>query len=163
MGVSESRLSRLTIALKTWIVPRRYSLERWSYTLQRISGVVITLYFIAHVVETGYIVGGPDVWYLRPDAYEYARRIWSETLEFLMNPLFDAGLAIIGFMVAFHTINGIRLFLAHFGWGLGKPSRPDPLHRPKSMSNFQRTLFWVSIAFAVFALLYTLNALFEVL
>lgn len=163
MGVNESKLSRLAAALRTWLIPKRYSLERWSYTLQRISGVVITLYFIAHVAETGYIVGGPDVWSLRPDAYEYAERVWSETLEFLLNPLFDAGLAVIGFMVAFHTINGVRLFLTHFGWGLGRPSRPEPLHRPKSMSSFQRALFWISIAFAVFALLYTLNALFEVL
>ena len=159
----ESFSSRLTTALRTWLVPSRYGLERWSYTLQRISGVVVTLYFILHIIETGNVVGGPDVWTVRPDAYAYAERVWSETIEFLSNPLFDAGLAVIGFMVAFHTINGIRLFLAHMGYGLGKPSRPEPHERPKSMSTTQRLLFWLSIAFAVFALLYTVDAFFGVL
>jgi len=159
----ESLLTRLTTALKTWLIPSRYSVERWSYTLQRISGVAVTLYFVMHIIETGNVVGGADVWTLRPDAYEYARRVWQETIEFLSNPLFDAGLAVIGFMVAFHTINGVRLFLTHFGYGLGKPSRPEPHEKPKSMSGFQRLLFWASIAFAVFALIYTIDAFFKVL
>ena len=159
----ETFLTRVVTALKTWLIPSRYSIERWSYTLQRLSGVVVTLYFILHIVETGNVIGGPGVWTIRPDAYEYASRVWRETIEFLSNPLFDAGLAVIGFMVAFHTINGIRLFLAHFGYSLGKPSRPEPHEKPKSMSNTQRVIFWISIAFAVFALVYTIDAFFGVL
>jgi len=162
--VSEEKfVSRLAVALKTWLLPFRYGLERWSYTLQRISGVVVTIYFVLHIVETGNVVGGPEVWSVRPDAYMYAKRVWTDTIEFLANPLFDAGLVVIGFMVAFHTINGIRLFLAHMGYGLGRPSRPEPHEKPKSMSTAQRILFWASIVFAVFALVYTLDAFFEVL
>ncbi len=163
MAGRRNGLAVLVEALRTWLIPYRYGLERWSYTLQRISGVVITLYFVAHIVETGYVVGGPSVWTIRPDAQQYAERVWTETIKFLSNPLFDAGLAIIGFFVAFHTINGIRLFLAHFGWGLGRPTRPEPMHRPQSMSPIQRALFWASIAFAVFALVYTIDAFFGVL
>lgn len=156
-------MGSLLLALKTWLIPFRYGLERWSYTLQRITGVVVTLYFVAHVAETGFVVGGPSVWSVRPDSLQYAEQVWTNTIEFLANPLFDAGLVIIGGMVAFHTINGIRLFLTHMGWSLGKPGRPEFPYRPASMTLLQRILFWVSIAFAVFAILYTIDAFFGVL
>ncbi len=118
---------------------------------------------MAHVIETGNVVGGPEVWTIRPDALEYAERVWTRTIEFLSNPLFDLGLVIIGGMVAFHAINGIRLFLAHMGWGLGRPGRPEYPYKPASMSPLQRAIFWISIAFAVFAIIYTLDAFFKVL
>lgn len=159
----ENFRSKVVTALRTWLIPSRYGVERWSYTLQRVSGVVVMLYFVMHIIETGNVIGGPEVWSIRPDAYAYANKVWSETIEFLSNPLFDAGLVVIGFMVAFHTINGIRLFLTHFGYGLGKPARPEPHEKPKSMSNIQRALFWISIIFAVFALVYTIDAFFGVL
>lgn len=143
--------------------PLRYGLERWSYTMQRVTGVVVTLYFVAHIIETGYVVGGPSVWALRPDAYQYAKGVWTSTVNYLSNPIFDAGLTVIGVMLAFHAINGVRLFLAHFGWGLGKPSRPEPLARPKAFSGFQRALFWLAVLLSTFALIYALHAFFEVL
>jgi succinate dehydrogenase/fumarate reductase cytochrome b subunit len=42
--------------LRTWLVPFRYGLERWSYTLQRVSGVAIKLFYVAHRVQTGKVV-----------------------------------------------------------------------------------------------------------
>jgi len=163
MGEGRSAASTLSHALKTWLVPFRYGLERWSYTLQRITGFVVAVYFVAHIAETGYVVGGPSVWTVRPDALSYAERVWTDTVRFLSNPLFDTGLVVIGVMVAFHTINGVRLFLAHFGWGLGKPTRPEYPYRPPSMSTLQRALFWISIAFSVFVALYAIDAFFRVL
>lgn len=142
------------------LLPHRYTIERWSYTLQRVSGVAVSFYFILHILETGYIVGGPGVWGVPP--YEFAKESWEATLAQLSNPIFDTGLSIIGFLVALHSINGIRLTLAHFGLGLGRPGRPTFPHQPQSFSNLQRAVFWVSIAFAVFALIYSLDALLGV-
>lgn len=53
------------------LVPVRYSVERWSYTLQRVTGVVVTLYFVMHVISTGNFIGGPTVWYVPP--YDFAK------------------------------------------------------------------------------------------
>ncbi len=161
MGVRNSLASSLSAALRTWLIPRRYGVMRWSYTLQRISGVAITLYFVAHVVETGNVVGGAQVWTV--PSYEYAREVWTETVEFLANPLFDAGLVVLGFLVFFHTVNGVRLFLAHFGIILGKPHRPEYPYTPASMTRLQLALFWLSIALALAALLYSVNVFFKVI
>ncbi len=154
------RPSSTVTVLKTMLVPARYSMERWSYTLQRVTGVVVTLYFVLHVVETGNFIGGPTVWSVPP--YELAKAYYEEVKEYLHNPLFDAGLVVIGWMVAFHTINGLRLTLAHFGITLGRPSRVEPETPPRSFSPLQRAIFWLSIALAVFAVVYSLNALFGV-
>ncbi|MDW8041380.1 MAG: hypothetical protein RMJ75_01060 [Nitrososphaerota archaeon] len=150
-----------SLVLKTMLVPAGYSVERWSYTLQRVTGVVVTLYFVLHVVETGNFVGGPGIWYV--PSKEFAASYYEHVKELLHNPIFDAGLVIIGWMVAFHTINGVRLTLAHFGITLGKPARVDPESPPKSFSNFQRAIFWASIALATFAAVYSVDALFGVL
>ncbi|MEM0482747.1 MAG: hypothetical protein QXM16_07690 [Nitrososphaerota archaeon] len=142
------------------LIPGKYGLERWSYVLQRVSGVVISLYFIAHVLETGNFVGGITVWSV-PE-YNFAERAYEDTVKLLKNPLFDIGLAVIGFLVTLHTINGIRLILAHFGFSLNRPRRPEPFAPPPSFSSRQRALFWLSISLAVFALLYALDALMRV-
>ncbi len=147
-------------SLKTMLIAGKYGLERWSYVLQRISGVVVALYFIAHVLETGNFIGGITVWSV-PD-YSFAEKAYEETVKLLKNPLFDVGLAVVGFLVTFHTINGIRLILAHFGFFLGKPRRPEPFEPPVSFSTRQRALFWLSISLAVFALLYALDSLMRV-
>ncbi len=154
-------MSRLSIALKTWLIPVRYGLERWSYTLQRVSGVAIILFFVMHIAETGNVVGGPTVWAIPP--YEYARQVWNETKEFLANPIFDIGLVLLAFMIFFHTFNGIRLTLAHFGVLLEKPKRPEYPYHPGSMSKAQRVLFWLSIVLATAAIIYSLDVFFKVL
>jgi succinate dehydrogenase / fumarate reductase cytochrome b subunit len=149
-------LSSLIVMLN----PSKYGLERWSYVLQRISGVVVSFYFIAHVLETGNFFGGITVW--GPISYETAKQSYEAVKAFLKDPLFDAGLAVIGLLVAFHSFNGIRLILAHFGLALKRPSRPEPPYWPSSFSNLQRALFWLSIGLAVFALVYTLDSLMGV-
>jgi len=142
------------------LVPVRYSVERWSYTLQRVTGVVVTLYFVLHVIETGNFIGGPTVWNVPP--YDFAKSYYEHIKEFLHNPIFDVGLVVIGWMVAFHAINGLRLTLAHLGITLGRPSRVEPEAPPRSFSTLQRAVFWLSIALAVFAVVYSLNALMGV-
>jgi succinate dehydrogenase / fumarate reductase cytochrome b subunit len=45
-----------------WLNPRRYGWERVSYWLQRLTGVGLLAYFIAHIYETSQIAGGPALW-----------------------------------------------------------------------------------------------------
>jgi succinate dehydrogenase / fumarate reductase cytochrome b subunit len=158
--MAESLTTELKKAFAGWFYPYRYNLERWAYALQRISGIVVTGYFLAHIVETGNVVGGLSVWSV--PSTDFAAAVWTATFHFLDNPFFDSGLVVIGFMLAYHTINGIRLTLAEFGLLQGKPQRPDFPYHPNAFSNKQRAIFWLSILFAVATAVYALNVFFGV-
>lgn len=141
-----------------WIWPFHFNLERWGYTIQRVTGVGVAFYFLAHIVETGNVVGGVGVWYV-PD-YLTAGNVWTATARFLRNPFFDLGLSLIGFAVFYHTINGVRLTLTEFGLLVGKPKRPDFPYVAESLNKLQKTIFWLSIAIAGVATFYALKVLF---
>ncbi len=144
--LAEPLTSELRKALLGWFYPVRYNLEKWAYALQRISGLAVTGYFLAHIVETGNVVGGLSVWSV--PSFDLARDVWTATFHFLDNPLFDTGLVVIGFMLAYHTINGIRLTLTAFGYLQGRPARPDFPYEPKSSNKVQLQIFWLSVIFA---------------
>jgi len=158
--MAENLTEDLKRALTGWFYPAHYNLERWAYALQRISGIAVTAYFLAHIVETGNVVGGLGVWSV--PSSDFARDVWTATFHFLDNPIFDTGLVVIGFMLAYHTINGIRLTLTEFGLIQGKPTRPDFPYEPKSFSKTQRAIFWISVLFAVATAVYALNVFFGV-
>ncbi len=156
----EQLTSELKKALFGWFYPAKYNLEKWAYALQRISGIAVTGYFLAHIVETGNVVGGLGVWSI--PSFDIARDVWQATFHFLDNPFFDTGLIVIGFMLAYHTINGVRLTLTEFGLLQGRPTRPDFPYEPKSFSKTQRALFWLSVLFAAATAVYALNVFFGV-
>jgi succinate dehydrogenase / fumarate reductase cytochrome b subunit len=158
--VAEPLTSELKKALFGWFYPAGYNLERWAYALQRISGIAVTAYFLAHIVETGNVVGGMSVWSV--PSFDTAKDVWTATFLFLDNPIFDIGLVVIGFMLAYHTINGIRLTLTEFGLLQGRPTRPDFPYEPKSFTKAQRAIFWLSVLFAAATAVYALNVFFGV-
>lgn len=158
--MAEPLTSELKKALFGWFYPLRYNLEKWAYALQRISGIAVTGYFLAHIVETGNVVGGLSVWAV--PSFDLARDVWTATFHFLDNPLFDTGLVVIGFMLAYHTVNGIRLTLTEFGLLQGRPARPDYPYEPKSFTRSQRALFWLSVLFAAATAVYALGVFFGV-
>lgn len=156
----EPLTSELRKAVFGWFYPVKYNLEKWAYALQRISGIAVTAYFLAHIVETGNVVGGVSVWSV--PSFDIARDVWTATVHFLDNPLFDTGLVVIGFMLAYHTVNGIRLTLTEFGFLQGRPARPDFPYEPKSLTKAQRAIFWLSVLFAAATAVYALNVFFGV-
>lgn len=162
--VDETMADPLTTELKRalfgWFYPFKYSVERWAYAFQRISGIAVTAYFLAHIVETGNVVGGLGVWGV--PSTDVARAVWTATFHFLDNPLFDTGLIVIGFMLAYHTVNGIRLTLTEFGLLQGRPTRPDFPYEPRSFTIAQRAIFWFSVLFATATAIYAINLFFGV-
>jgi succinate dehydrogenase / fumarate reductase cytochrome b subunit len=156
----EPLTSELKRALLGWFYPFRYNVEKWAYALQRISGLAVTGYFLAHIVETGNVVGGMSVWSM--PSFDSAKDVWTATFHFLDNPVFDIGLVVIGFMLAYHTINGVRLTLTEFGLLQGRPARPDFPYEPKSFTKTQRAIFWLSVFFAAATAVYALNIFFGV-
>jgi len=74
--MTEPLISELKKAFRGWFLPFKYNLERWAYALQRLSGIVVTGYFLAHIVETGNVVGGLSVWSV--PSTDMARDIWTQ-------------------------------------------------------------------------------------
>jgi succinate dehydrogenase / fumarate reductase cytochrome b subunit len=90
-----------------------------AWLLQRLSGVFLTIYLIAHIIVIGNSVRGEDAFDDLLSTFDKA--------PFLV---LDAGLLGI---VAFHAMNGLRLILFDFAIGL----------------RYQKVLFWAAFVVAV--------------
>lgn len=128
-----------------WLTPK-YNLERLAYTMQRITGFTLALYFVAHVVETSSIVGG--------------RESWESMLAATQNPLGHLVLVLVAGAAVYHAANGVRLVLTHFGILVGSPARPDYPYKPKSLGLGQKLLLLAAVLLTAAALAYSFLLLF---
>ena len=97
------------LGIKGWIFGGKFSLQRYAYTLQRITGLGIILYLLMHLYVTGFKIKGANA--------------WKGIMETVHHPIlhFFEFLLFVG--VIYHALNGFRLILAEFGIGIGKPGR----------------------------------------
>lgn len=93
-----------------WVWAGRYSLERYLYILQRISGLAIILYVIFHLTVNGLRIGGVVA--------------WESAMSFLEHPVFMAGEYLVFLAFIFHSVNGLRLLLQELGLLMGRPKPP---------------------------------------
>ena len=98
------------LGIKGWAVGGNYGLERYAYTLHRLTGLGLLFYFIAHIFVTGSRLGGPDS--------------WETTMHMLENPLAKFGEFLVYLAFAFHALNGLRLGITELGYMMGKAQRP---------------------------------------
>lgn len=98
------------LGLAGWVVAGRYPLERYLYTLHRLSGIGLVLYLPVHLWVTGRRLAGAQV--------------WEATMATLSSPLFRVGEFLVLAAFIFHALNGIRLILGQLGMGLGRPAEP---------------------------------------
>ncbi|MGC8969538.1 MAG: hypothetical protein ACP5LG_02975 [Conexivisphaera sp.] len=136
-----------------WARISHANFERWLYLLHRVTGLVVGLYLIAHLVETSDIVPA----YLSGNA-----NVWNDLMASLYNPAAHAGLLIIAAFAVYHGLNGVRLFLAASGVGVGKPVRPEWPYAPVSLRSPQRALGWLFIAVTLVLTIYAFYELFIV-
>jgi succinate dehydrogenase / fumarate reductase cytochrome b subunit len=118
-----------------WLNPGRYGWERFSYWLQRLTGVGLLAYFVAH------------------DA-------WAAMLELTQTPMGHMILMLVIGMSTFHSVNGIRLIFTHGGKGLGKPGRPEYPYDAVSLNYKQKSGIWIALILAAVAMLYGASVLF---
>jgi succinate dehydrogenase / fumarate reductase cytochrome b subunit len=123
------------LGFRGWVSGGRYGMDRYAYTLHRLTGLGILAYFIMHIFVTGARLGGPEQWERR--------------MQFFGNPLFKFGEFLVFLAFAFHAINGIRLIVVELGYMLGKPGLPA---YPYSYSTLRQKPFLV-IAMLVAAVL----------
>ena len=98
------------LGIKGWAFAGRYPIERYLFTLHRLSGLGLVLYLPIHVWVTTRRLQGPEV--------------WERTMATLSHPVFAVGEFLVLSAFVFHALNGIRLLLGHLGYTLGRPAEP---------------------------------------
>ena len=136
-----------------WLNPSGYGIERWAYTFQRLTGVLILLYVLGHIGDTSFFVGGPF-------GGGPNQSSWAGDMVATENLLGNLVLSLTVLVVVFHGINGVRLILSEYGLIFQKPSRPEFPYRPKSRRALQRHMIWIAIVAAIIASLWTGSILF---
>jgi succinate dehydrogenase / fumarate reductase cytochrome b subunit len=100
---------------KGWIENLKYNMERYFFTLHRITGIGLVIYLIIHIIITS--------------SRMYGEEVYTMTEELISNPIADIGLFIVMAGIIFHGVNGLRLIIHEFGLLLGKPKRPEYPYR----------------------------------
>jgi succinate dehydrogenase / fumarate reductase cytochrome b subunit len=127
---NKGRPNRLGIV--GWVSGGRWGLERYLYTLHRVTGLGLLLYLVMHVVVTSSRALGEEAW---------ARAMGSVT-----GPLFTLGEYLVFAAFAFHASNGIRLALVEMGVGIGRPI--EPVYPYRTSVHVQRPLAIAAMALA---------------
>jgi succinate dehydrogenase / fumarate reductase cytochrome b subunit len=107
-----------------WLGGGRWGFERYMYTLHRVTGLGLLLYFLMHIVVTSFRAGG-EKW-------------WQAAMGAVKGPVFTLGEYLVFAAFAFHAVNGIRLVLAELGFAIGAPI--EPVYPYRTSVNEQRPL-----------------------
>jgi len=125
------RDQRFKSGLVSSLNPTWYNLERWSYTVHRVTGVILVGYLMAHIFETFQLGAGSTS--------------WANTMATLhsLGPLELVGLWVVAGSALYHGGNGIRLLLNEvFGKFMGKPILPVYPFSPTSLGKNQKIAVW---------------------
>ena len=115
-----------------WVGGGRWGLERYLYTVHRLTGLGLLLYFLMHILVTTSRAFGPES--------------WEKAMGAVTGPMFKAGEYMVFAAFAFHAVNGIRLVIVELGWGVGKPI--EPVYPYKTSVDAQRALAIVALLVA---------------
>ena len=107
-----------------WVGGGRWGVDRYLYSLHRVTGLGILLYFVLHIFVTA--------------ARARGEAAWNESMALVTGPLFVIGEYLVFVAFAFHALNGIRLVLVELGFGVGKPI--EPVYPYKTSLDVQRPL-----------------------
>jgi len=115
-----------------WFDARQRGLGMWAFALNRVTGILLTLYLLLHFVNISALFLGEAAWNRLMDIFR--------TLPFL---IFDVLLVSV---LLYHGLNGIRLVLLALNVGVSR----------------QKALFWGLMAFGALVLVYSAVRLFSV-
>lgn len=115
-----------------WVGGGRWGIERYLYTLHRVTGLGLLAYFLAHIVVTSSRAFGPEA--------------WQRAMGTVSGPVFVAGEFLVFAAFAFHALNGVRLALVELGWVIGKPI--EPVYPYRTSVDEQRPLALVVMVLA---------------
>ena len=107
-----------------WLGGGRWGIDRYLYTLHRVTGLGLFAYFVLHILVTSSRALGEES--------------WAEAMANVAGPLFVVGEYLVFVAFAFHALNGVRLLLVELGFGVGPPI--EPIYPYKTSLDFQRPL-----------------------
>ena len=93
-----------TIHFWRWFDPRFRKPGSWAFILNRITALGLTLYLFLHLTVLSQLVVGQI-------AYD-------RFIALAHQPFLVAGELLVVLAALIHGLNGIRIVLTHFGWGL---------------------------------------------
>jgi succinate dehydrogenase / fumarate reductase, cytochrome b subunit len=98
------------LGIRGWLTGGQWGVERYLYTLHRLSGLGLLVYFLLHIGVTSARALGPAA--------------WAASMGRVSGGVFVAGEFLVFAAFAFHACNGLRLGLIELGFGIGKPIEP---------------------------------------
>ncbi len=107
-----------------WLVGGRWGIERYLYTLHRVTGLGLLMYFVLHILVTS--------------SRAFGKESWESAMGAVSGGVFKIGEFLVFAAFAFHAINGIRLFLVELGIGIGRPI--EPVYPYRTSVDVQRPL-----------------------
>ena len=84
--------------------------DRWLYSLHRVTGLGLLLYFVMHIGLT--------------TSRAFGAESWQAAMGNVTGPIFVIGEYLVFLAFVFHALNGLRLFFAEMGIAIGKPIEP---------------------------------------
>ncbi|MFI5143428.1 MAG: succinate dehydrogenase [Thermoanaerobaculales bacterium] len=130
------------LGLWGWLGGGRWGVERYLYTLHRLTGLGLLAYFLLHIVVTS--------------SRALGQASWEGAMRSVSGPAFKLGEYLVFLAFAFHAINGIRLGIIELGFGVGRPI--EPVYPYKTSLDTQRPLAIAALVLAaVLAVMGTLN------
>ena len=125
-----------------WLGGARWGMDRYLYTLHRVTGLGILAYFLLHIVVTS--------------SRAFGQAAWQQAMGAVTGPLFKIGEYLVFVAFAFHAINGVRLAIIELGFGVGKPI--EPVYPYRTSLDVQRPLaIGVLLVAVVLVVMGTLN------
>jgi succinate dehydrogenase / fumarate reductase cytochrome b subunit len=126
------------VGIKGWFYIRSSNLERYLYTLHRITGVALLVYLLLHILVTATRAFGQQPW---------------ETIMHVLDVHSVRGRIIDLCLIAvlgFHAFNGLRLIITELGFFVGKPTRPIYPYVASSLSSSRFLLLILMLLGAIF-------------
>ena len=117
------------LGVRGWLGGGRWGLDRYLYSLHRLTGLGLLTYFVLHILLTS--------------SRAFGQQAWDESMARVSGPLFLLGEYLVFVAFAYHACNGIRLVLIELGFAVGKAE--EPIYPYKSSLNVQRPLFVVML------------------
>ncbi len=120
------------LGLIGWLGGGKWGVERYLYTLHRVTGLGILLYFLMHIFVTS--------------SRAISEELWRSTMGFFDSTVFLIGEYLVFAAFAFHALNGLRLGLIELGFLTGPAE--EPVYPYKSSLNVQRPFMIVMMIVA---------------
>ena len=112
------------LGIRGWLGGGRWGMERYLYTLHRITGLGLLVYFLLHIFVTS--------------SRALGEAPWKWAMGAVSGGVFKVGEYLVYAAFAFHAINGIRLIIVELGFGVGKPI--EPVYPYRTSVHVQRPL-----------------------